>query len=494
MNGSNLFFLPMSKHGYDTLHNMSVCDDKEYCIRTSPFCHETIDEKKEVRGWILDMPMDAPASKIPIVENMFHGISVAQCEMNEKEILSLIQNVDATKKALGEAIENIMQNSQKERPTWNRCKPCGLAGGYPASLMQAFKSKDGQILFEKDSMSVYEAPIIDSEDWRPEISPDGFVGFYHMWTQTRDGNKLILYCVCQSYLSKACHEFCEMLYKVGDICSASCVCLSEEVQWLRNLCSRNRARIIADVCRYMKIRVPTVDDYHAATKNKFNVAILTNETLHHDMYISCDVANEKKVRILNYCAETRKSFNGISCVMAPTEGVWIFQGIQSRSSLNIAGVSDFGKPFGDLVLCTAAPKILQKNIGRNSAYTFVLGEDALSHQLWTQGKPVKNSIFSVVPNTESKSMFLNTEGLDMLVIEAYKKSMEKKIETLEGMGVQDEEDPMKREYYLSFDENVLNEMSKLGWPRTQGIVKLIPLACGTYSHWMRKNVETANVI
>lgn len=492
MNSTNLFLLPMSKHGYDTLQSMSSCDDMECSIRTSPFCHETSDTKKEVRGWILDMPMDAPGSKIPIVENMFHGVSIALCEMSEHEILHLIQDVDKTRQTLASAIEAIMANHHKGKASWARCKPCTLSGGFPKSLMQAFKSKDGKIIFEQDSTNVYESPIIDSEDWDAELSPDGFVGFYHMWTQTRDGNKLLLYCVCQSYLTKACHEFCEMLYKVGDSCSASCVCLSEEAQWLRNACSRNRARIIAKVCELMNIHVPHIHDYHAASRDKFDVAMLTNETLHHDMYISKDIAgsSNQKVRILNYCAETRRCFNGISCVMAPTEGVWIFQGIQNRSGVNIAGLSDFGKPFGDLVLCTSAPKILQKNIERNSPFTFVYGNDAQSHQLWSKKDKIsKPHRVSFIQNEYPKSNFLDTSGLDMLVIEAYKKSMEQKTLDGEEWGCEKEEDKSKIEYYLSFDENVLNEMSKLGWPRTQGIAKLIPLACGMHSHWMRRCAE-----
>jgi len=498
MSASELFLLPMSKHGYDTLASMCRSangeeDGEKYVISPSPFCHETEDAKREVRGWILDMPMDAACSKLPMVDNMFHGLSIALCDLNEAEIFQLIQDGKSTKQALARAIEELMAR-QKKKATWSRCKPSPYAAGYPQSLMQATKSKDGSIVFEKDTGNMYEAPILDSEDWDAELSPDGFVGFYHYWDNTKGGNKLVLYCVCQSYLPKACHEFCEMLYKVGESCSASCVVLSEEAQWLRSACARNRARIIAEVCASMGIKVPHMRDYHAASSEVYNVALITTETLHHDMYV---VGAESKVRVLNYCAETQKCYNGISCVMAPTEGVWIFQGIHSfhnEASLNVAGVSDFGKPFGNMVLCTSSPKVLQKHIPRHSMFTFIHGnpEDCKSHGLWPSAVSATGG--RVHPGSSCYSpenLLLNLEGLDPLVAEAFQRHMH--LANAEGEGHELWSERPRRdeskEYYLSFDENVLREMSRRGWPRNQGIIKLMPLVCGVYEHWKRAMVD-----
>ena len=38
-------------------------------------------------------------------------------------------------------------------------------------------------------------------------------------------------------------------------------------------------------------------------------------------------------------------------------------------------------------------------------------------------------------------------------------------------------------HYLVFDEHVLGTMARLGWNRSHGVVKLMPLACALFEHW-----------
>jgi hypothetical protein len=86
------------------------------------------------------------------------------------------------------------------------------------------------------------------------------------------------------------------------------VCLSEEAQWLRTACARNRARLILRVCEAVGLRVPTMLDYHAHDRET-RMAIPMTETLHHDLQrVGFD-----RVRVLNYCAESGDTV----CVMAP---------------------------------------------------------------------------------------------------------------------------------------------------------------------------------
>ena len=146
-----------------------------------------------------------------------------------------------------------------------------------------------------------------------------------------------------------------MVHKLEDACSAGCVCLSEEAQWLRSACARNRGRIIAEVCARMKISVPTVDDYSSVDPSKTPIALISTDTLHHDLFlvppppqqkqtgdgrsgaagtttnptITCAAAN--KVRLMNYCSETRIAHNGSICVMAPWDGLWVFKGLATSS-------------------------------------------------------------------------------------------------------------------------------------------------------------------
>ena len=83
---------------------------------------------------------------------------------------------------------------------------------------------------------------------------------WHEGTAAASESRLHLYAACQSYLPKACLDFSTLVHCAVDdeACSADMVCLSEEAQWLRAACERNRARIIAEVCAAMRVRVPTV--------------------------------------------------------------------------------------------------------------------------------------------------------------------------------------------------------------------------------------------
>jgi len=414
------FLLPLSHEGLDTLKNIwnaatrkmvethsneqqplqededrecghHVALSKHVTLKASPFCHESHqvirkkgEEKnhqnflcqKELRCWVLDVPCDSPASSLPIPANLFHGLSIALCEASEQEILELMRNIEDTKQRLGVAISNqITTATEKTKCTWARCRP-SVFGGHPTSLHHAFRErKEGtlEFVYVGEDGSQQATPIIDSEEWTPELSPDGFIGFYHRWQSTNQGNKLLLYCACQSYLPAACREFADMVYKLGDTCSSGCIALSEEAQWLRSACSRNRARMIARACKAMNIRVPVVRDYCAVNGGRSLlqqqdseeelVAVITNETLHHDVCpIVVDFATKKTlskkiahqgchfeprelamVRLLNYCCETRTAFNGVACVMAPWEGLWIFEGINPIQDLALqplSGVSD----------------------------------------------------------------------------------------------------------------------------------------------------------
>lgn len=362
-------------------------------IRVSPFCHETPDNHKEVRGWVLDVPSNAPASDLPIPSNLFDGVSLVLCDTSEQEILALMQDAEKTRARLAEAVNEVMMlaslssddntydaavaattsnhhtskknKSKKSKPlkflqraSWTRCRPSINNGGIPSSLLAAFRDKEGHIVFKPDggsccSNNIYSGgggggavgPIIDSAAWAPELSPDGFVGFFFRWHEGVKENKLCLYAACQSYLPLACLEFADMVHKLEDACTADCVCLSEEAQWLRSACARNRARIIAEVCARMKINVPTVDDYSSTNPAQTPIALISTETLHHDLFYLASAtpsfsgekssetgtATNSKVRLMNFCSETRSAHNGSICVMAPWDGLWVFKGLTTSS-------------------------------------------------------------------------------------------------------------------------------------------------------------------
>jgi len=168
---------------------------------------------------------------------MFDGVSIVKCDCEESEIMHLLSNASDTRRRLGEAIHRIMRlTTQAEtkhlRASWKRCRP--TPNGTPQSLCSAFVTtgdcKEMRVSFINSQESV---PLIDSEHWIPELSPEGFIGLYHNWNDATNGPSL--YIICQSYLPKACLEFAEMVRNIGDACTASDIYHSEETHWLRQV-------------------------------------------------------------------------------------------------------------------------------------------------------------------------------------------------------------------------------------------------------------------
>lgn len=370
--GNSRILLPLSQHARNTLLSLARLHPQS-SLRISPFCHEHPEGAHEVRGWCLDTPGSAPASCLPINCSMFDGVSVVRCDCSEAEILELLSNADDTRRRLGQAIDSIMTKAGEQedlRASWRRCRPT-LNGTSPslcsASIVTAQGANNTNRKAAVNFFNTQECvPIIDSEHWLPELSPEGFIGLYHHWNHHHcetNGQRtgLSLYVVCQSYLPKACLEFADMVRDIGDACTASEVYHSEEAYWLRQACARNRCRMIASVCQSMKIRFPAMLDYNACRKGasgKTLVALSCVETLHHDIQgiVIKEIGHQSKerelVRILNFCtaphyhtwsqftnhnSATSTTFSRSDstaggshsiCVMAPWEGVWIFHANQ----------------------------------------------------------------------------------------------------------------------------------------------------------------------
>lgn len=345
--GNSHILLPLSQHASNTLLSMGRMHPRS-ALKISPFCHEHPNGTHEVRCWSLDTPGSASASSLPVNCSMFDGVTIVKCDCHESEILNLLSNTSDTRRRLGEAIHRIMKlttlpETKHLRASWKRCRP--TPNGTPQSLCSAFvtsgvDTKEMRVAFVNSQESV---PLIDSEHWIPELSPEGFIGLYHNWDHN---NGPSLYMICQSYLPKACLEFAEMVRNIGDACTASDVYHSEEAHWLRQACARNRARLIASVCQQMKIRFPAMLDYNAC-KTAFDsslswmqrrtlLAIGTVETLHHNM-LSIPVKSmtsnhqEELIRVLNFCASSSSDAQNktisTACVMAPWDGVWIFRNL-----------------------------------------------------------------------------------------------------------------------------------------------------------------------
>ena len=88
-----------------------------------------------------------------------------------------------------------------------------------------------------------------------------------------------------------------MVRDIGDACTAWDVFHSEEAQWLRQACSRNRARIVAMACQHLNIPFPAMLDYTNALQGE-KMAIICTEAIHHEL----KAAGNEMIQVLNYCA------------------------------------------------------------------------------------------------------------------------------------------------------------------------------------------------
>ena len=268
-------------------------------------CHE---DHGEVRGWVLDVGADAPVEALPVPSNLFHGVTVVRCEATEAEALALMQSGDATRQTLSEVAHAMACVPIAEQASWERCRPCRV----PSSLFTARRDREGRVTFEDGG----HAAIMDGAAWTPELSPDGFVGLYFLWSNGR----LELYAACQSYLPLACAEFARMAFRLHGRCHARFVAQSEEAQWLRMACARNRARVLAKVCAAVGVRAPLIDDY--CGMDRAPMAMALGETLHHDLL----PLRDGRVRVLNYCCVADERGESTLCCMAPWEGLWLVRG------------------------------------------------------------------------------------------------------------------------------------------------------------------------
>lgn len=531
LDGSKEVLLPLSASAQNTLTNLVRQAGNGSVLKVSPFCH--VGENNDVKGWVLEMPGDSPASALPLNCTFFDGLSVVECECTEAEALQLLTRPEETRMALGQAIhEGVMSRvTEDQRATWRRCRP--TENGVPPSLYSAVLGRDSQVTLCTMPDAV---PLIDSEPWTPELSPEGFVGLFHHWHPVR--KRLCIYVACQSYLPKACLEFADVVRDLGDSCSSWDILHSEEAQWLRNACARNRARILAMVCQSMGLKCPCMLDYCNAEQGRM-MAMVCCETLHHDMVMLHPGSRSRRrsIRVLNHCAASGTT--AIACAMAPWEGIWLFQQCDG------GGAQQLFMPT-----CTAQqPQIMMqqqqqtaggcKSAGRAKSSrtstlmrcTFTCPQKVTADRLevthvWEHQKQEASFLqqhclllmlceeegegtsSTARTQAEEEAMMLLLmqqqqhdeehklkagEDEEEEIAVAYKRSIAKRLSSRvparqkASLGVQQPAVQQQTEY-LVFDEHILQSMVNKGWKRAQGYTVLMPLAYGQCKEWWKHNM------
>jgi hypothetical protein len=426
---------------------------EEHTLRPSMLCHE---DHGEVRGWVLDLKGDAPVEALPMPSNLFHGVTLVRCEASEAEALALMQAGDATRRALSEAARAMACVPIAEQASWERCRPCRV----PPSLYTARRDREGQVTFEEGG----HVALLEGAEWTPELSPDGFVGLYFLWSSRR--GRLELYAACQSYLPLACAEFARMVFRLRGRCLARFVAQSEEAQWLRMACARNRARLLAKVCDAVGVRAPRIDDYCGSDRAPMAMAYC--ETLHHDLL----TLRDGRVRVLNYCVgcgadDERET----ACCMAPWEGIWLV-----RSTLT------------DASFCpTAAPRVA----ARVRPFSFTSAPPRDNRVLCDRSGEEAEEAEALLSqmeldtrrHTKAEAAAAHHHGSDdeEMVRAAYRRSLllhppiTPATTTTTTFATHGADEAVPSSHYLVFDDSVVRRM---GWGR--GLVKLLPFGVVTW--------------
>lgn len=279
-----------------------------------------INELGDFMGFRYETDSYVLANTLPIVRTMFHGTTMVQCDIPEKQILELMMD---NERVLAIMKEFLYETEQACIPATLDCIPENAGSITNAGVVQATGLR-----------------TVDSKPWTPEV-PER-IGIYHAYLRgyNRDVRTHKLFIVCTGGLYKACDDFCNLLIDVGQHWTANDVLISEETWWLRKACQRARCRLIKQLADKLDIEIKHMDDIQSYTPQ--SIAIPTTDTLEHDIAKKLD-----KICVYNGCIDTTKNMNGILCNMHPSEGVWLFKGAHK--------VASFGSMFGDYSVCGTFP-------------------------------------------------------------------------------------------------------------------------------------------
>eukprot|EP00961_Rhodomonas_salina_P174714 2356614-Rhodomonas_salina.8 len=347
--------IPCEPHLYDTLQRLSMVAPGAN-VSVAINC-VTDHNESSTKGWLCKIPAAAPASTIAVQPNLFEGITVVETAATETQILDLLKNKDKTVQAMSRIAEQFHPSVVKDRISWDACHPERSIPLQNHSAWNVHISNDSIAKYtcvEHDQHAntqevrfVHDAPLdlvpdnsvpnyVDSAKWTPELPPGAFIGLYHQWYSTFDGcRELKLFFVCQSSCQKAGLEIKQLVNDLPVSCTAQQLAVSEEMWWLSNVNMRNRNRLIYEFAKELNIEIPVIEDCHS-----FQEAYLMAQPTTHNFLHSVCMLSDTVVGVMNECIPTQHVSNGVVCRLAPSEGIWVFNGTQRHN------ISRFGGPFG----------------------------------------------------------------------------------------------------------------------------------------------------
>jgi hypothetical protein len=327
-----------------------------------------------------------------------------------------MQNCIKTMKSLMASVSEDANNAiiSKTNPCFD-CSPCntdaivsqGSARGKPSGVDTASRARDSRawISDEPATIGIYHA-------------------FVRRFNHPREHRLFIV-------VTGGCKTACDQLMNINtDLAAhtdttASEVCDSDEVWWLRKLNSRMRARLLHKTADAFGLNIPVMNDIHSYDPSQL-MAVVNIETYTHDI----GSMRNGDIAVYNQCVDTTTPRNGTMCNMNPSEGFWLFKGPSSANN----GAQDYGVVFGNQAHCGIFPTSAPVATG------------SIKSSVCSDTRPMVSDF-----KNEGVFCYANASVVDKLT------------------------------QYTKFDESFHRNLELMSWQRDNGIVEMMPIVVGVFN-------------
>ena len=398
--------------------------DVERLMRILPTHH--MNAVGELAGYRFSTPPHDTCGALPVNRNMFHGTSAVQCTSSQTQghggvnadsvrLLADIPKCVDTMRTLMEEISSDAQEATNEKTfACLDCMPCNTDN----------KSEFG------DGSGMNNANASRVRDSRKWVCDEPVtIGIYQAYVRKfNNSREHRLFLVCTGGSRVACDEFLNLNIDLSaqTDTTAGDLCESEEVWWLRKMCSRMRARLLHRAATAFGLKIPVMPDVQSFNTEQL-MAVTHIETLNHDI----SALRDETVAVFNECVDTTKMLTGSMCTMNRSEGFWLFKGCPTPSN---GMQQDYGGAFGKHNQCG----VLHTSASRLSG--------GVQRHSMANGCPV-------VTDIGGGGAFVYKNDADS------------------GQSAQ----------HMKFDETFMKNLELMQWQRDNGLLELMPIVVGVFS-------------
>ncbi|KAJ1463886.1 hypothetical protein T484DRAFT_1758503, partial [Baffinella frigidus] len=270
-------------------------------MRMLPTHH--INAMGELSGYRFSAAPNDSCSALPINRTMFHGTSAVQCVASSThgrsgcstngEVTRLTADLDLCVRTMKELMCSISKDAKDAVISKNTacfdCSPCntdavmshGSVHAKPSGIDSASRARDSRawVCDEPTTIGIYHA-------------------FVRRFNHPREHRLFIV-------VTGGCKTACDQLMNINaDLAihtdtTAAEVCDSDEVWWLRKLCSRMRARLLHRIADAFGLNIPVMNDVHSFNPSQL-MAVAHIETYTHDI----SSLRNGDIAVYNGCVDT----------------------------------------------------------------------------------------------------------------------------------------------------------------------------------------------